>query len=394
MQHAGKSVRTCRQIEARANHGEDVIHCGLCVQWIRKSRWELHCSSHLTILDRDCGIVRTANFVLRPAMCPFCLGDASMTCAERLRGWNSTKGILAHILHKHTIYEDAWPLPCPHPRCDAAPRSLSDLETHFQQDHALISCRFLVKQEAQPTRKHSKSPETGKVSKHLRQTQSESRGLQKKNQTFEGENLFSGPHPKSTKQPKAVSFANSSPSQREYSVTGDVLATLEAEEASGVTLSESEAESLPSLSELSQRFSPKSKKTPSGYKSSKPDANTQRGTAEQKVPGNGLVDPKPPVDSYTSLKLLKSASQIQSEQEATWKQRGYPKIKWEKVAKRVRELKSWLETCITAKSFPPFREQYAKKLSRLPHSRRRGLQNPLLFVNFGGYYGARGEAVV
>jgi hypothetical protein len=128
-----------------------------------------------------------------------------------------------------------------------------------------------------------------------------------------------------------------------HSVTGDVLANLEAEELSTqAEESDSDLESLKSLG-------PKAR----------------------------------------SNDFLKSDSELKAEQEALWKKRGYPKIKWEKIPKRVKELKSWMETCIEAHSFPPFRERYANKLWKSTRKSR-----PLPLANSGGYYGPRGEALM
>lgn len=83
---------------------------------------------------------------------------------------------------------------------------------------------------------------------------------------------------------------------------------------------------------------------------------------------------------------------LQLEQEALWKERGYPTINWDKISSRVRESKTLLEACLAAKTFPVFRERYIAKLSQ-SHPRG-GLLDTLLTTNAGGYYGPRGEELV
>ncbi|KAJ9621807.1 hypothetical protein H2204_011723 [Knufia peltigerae] len=93
-------------------------------------------------------------------------------------------------------------------------------------------------------------------------------------------------------------------------------------------------------------------------------------------------------DKKITADPAEASMESQEVMQALWGKRGYPQINWERVPSRVRELKSWLETCLTAQSVPPFRERYVHQLF-LP---RRGILNdPLLATSYGGYYGPRGE---
>ena len=74
----------------------------------------------VSINSKRCGIITYCYTLLRPAFCPFCLGDNRPTtpATERWKSWTREHQLQNH-LQSH-LEEVSWPIGCPHPLCSAS----------------------------------------------------------------------------------------------------------------------------------------------------------------------------------------------------------------------------------------------------------------------------------
>ena len=95
----------------------DMIYCFQCFAWFVKEEWNVHCRQHLdSISSRRCGPITYCHTLVRPAYCPFYLGDETLSAEKRLQARTQDADMMAH-LEKH-VSKVHWPSTCPHPlRC-------------------------------------------------------------------------------------------------------------------------------------------------------------------------------------------------------------------------------------------------------------------------------------
>lgn len=85
--------------------------------------------------SKRCGRITYCRTLVRPAYCPFCLGDASDSASQRLESWCRDHALWLHV-DKH-FQGCEWPRRCPHPLCDASLSDVLDLRFHFIDEHGL-----------------------------------------------------------------------------------------------------------------------------------------------------------------------------------------------------------------------------------------------------------------
>jgi hypothetical protein len=116
----------------------DVHYCHHCFTWVVGDEWEPHCRLHLSELDsKRCGTVVYCYTLVRPAYCPFCLGDDSLASPQRMISWTRDHQLWKHV--SSHMEQQQWPTPCPHPLCDESLKDSTSLRFHLVDDHAMSS---------------------------------------------------------------------------------------------------------------------------------------------------------------------------------------------------------------------------------------------------------------
>ena len=130
---------TCtRQYKAITSvHLQSQVHyCYHCFEWvIGDAAWEDHCRTHLSRLaSKNCGTITYCHTVIRPAFCPFHLGDKDLLPSERMLSWTRDAALWDHVVDCH-LNNRQWPISCPHPLCQQSLRDRTSLEHHFIDEH-------------------------------------------------------------------------------------------------------------------------------------------------------------------------------------------------------------------------------------------------------------------
>lgn len=85
-------IHACRHTQmARAHERSksEVRYCYFCFRWIFTEDWEKHCQMHLDrITSKCCATITYCHSLLRPALCPFCLGGDRRVMSASTR-WSS-----------------------------------------------------------------------------------------------------------------------------------------------------------------------------------------------------------------------------------------------------------------------------------------------------------------
>jgi hypothetical protein len=130
----------------------DVHYCYHCFAWVAGAEWEPHCQLHLSeLVSKRCGISVRCHTLVRPAYCPFCLGDNSLAPTQRIISWTRDHDLWKHV-HCH-IKQQRWPTPCPHPLCesDMLFQDSASLQFHFVDDHTKSLSRAEEESVEQPS---------------------------------------------------------------------------------------------------------------------------------------------------------------------------------------------------------------------------------------------------
>ena len=77
---------------------------------------------------------------MRPAYCPFCLGDKKLPAATRLAIWTRDHHLWTHVDDEH-VPKCVWPAPCPHPLCGDSIADGQALGQHLVDTHSLSRSR-------------------------------------------------------------------------------------------------------------------------------------------------------------------------------------------------------------------------------------------------------------
>ena len=111
--------------------------CFRCLQHFDSiSDWEAHCEMHLGSLDMFCGRVFRRGILLRPALCPLCLGKKTLSASERYRQFAFHKYI-HHVEHHLSEESIKYPTRCPHPICSSTITSNKDFWDHMVDKHGI-----------------------------------------------------------------------------------------------------------------------------------------------------------------------------------------------------------------------------------------------------------------
>ena len=113
---------SCRK-KQRAANGRFSEFCFLCFQWLDDAEsWHNHASHHVEqvpTLPLKCNLTVFRGNVIRPALCPNCLGNDILTPTERMRQFLNVTEWKDHV---HRCYpRQGAPFECRHPRCRQVP---------------------------------------------------------------------------------------------------------------------------------------------------------------------------------------------------------------------------------------------------------------------------------
>ena len=132
-------IHRCRQKErakALIRLHSDLVYCFQCFAWFVKEEWIIHCRQHLdSISSRRCGSITYCHSLVRPAYCPFCLGNETLSADKRLQAWTRDADLMPH-LEEH-ISKAHWPSTCPHPLCDVQMQDETSFWYHLSDAHNL-----------------------------------------------------------------------------------------------------------------------------------------------------------------------------------------------------------------------------------------------------------------
>lgn len=117
----------------------ELKYCSFCFRWLILEEWEKHCQVHLdSINSKCCGTITYCHTLLRPALCPFCLGDKrpEVSATKRWSSWTREAQLRDH-LQQHLL-EACWPLKCPHPLCNLELDNQLSFVYHLTDVHSLM----------------------------------------------------------------------------------------------------------------------------------------------------------------------------------------------------------------------------------------------------------------
>ncbi|KAK5358461.1 hypothetical protein LTS03_011278 [Exophiala xenobiotica] len=140
---------SCRKKQSAAN-GRFSEFCFLCFQWLVDAEsWHDHASHHLEhvpTLPLKCNLTVFRGNVIRPALCPNCLGNDILTPTERMRQFLNITEWKDHV---HRCYpRQGGPFECRHPRCRQVPA--------FDQNSLFIEHRADLHQTPSPKNDQAK----------------------------------------------------------------------------------------------------------------------------------------------------------------------------------------------------------------------------------------------
>lgn len=117
--------------------GASANFCFRCHVWVYGTKvWTEHLETHLVAPPMKCNMLIHRGHVVRPATCPFCLGDGALPVRKRLFQYINTtqfkRHVIGHIRLPHPSY-------CGHPSCTSlvSPTSMDDIISHFGDRHLI-----------------------------------------------------------------------------------------------------------------------------------------------------------------------------------------------------------------------------------------------------------------
>ena len=132
-------VHACRHKERASRLKRlpaEIKYCYLCFGWIVEEDWDEHCQSHLQRLtSMRCGSFTYCSTLIRPAFCPFCVGNGKLDASRRLSSWIRNRQLGDH-LEAH-LRETSWPRRCPFPLCDLEVADEQSFLYHLSDVHYL-----------------------------------------------------------------------------------------------------------------------------------------------------------------------------------------------------------------------------------------------------------------
>ncbi|KAI9767334.1 MAG: hypothetical protein M1840_005743 [Geoglossum simile] len=133
----GTEMERQKELEKAYTHPpSDFAYCFQCFAWFVKEEWDIHFTRHLNpVSSKRCGSITYCHTLIRPAYCPFCLGNETLSAEKRLQAWTRDSDLMVH-LEKH-ISQVHWPSSCPHPLCDAELNDETSSWYHLNDAHNL-----------------------------------------------------------------------------------------------------------------------------------------------------------------------------------------------------------------------------------------------------------------
>ena len=96
----------------------ELVYCYVCWSWFTLESWGEHCEWHLSsVTSKRCASLTERHTLLRPAFCPFCLGDTPLPPSKRWLSYTRDTRLWTYTESLH-LNCASWPLHCPHPFCD------------------------------------------------------------------------------------------------------------------------------------------------------------------------------------------------------------------------------------------------------------------------------------
>ncbi|PPJ60936.1 hypothetical protein CBER1_08602 [Cercospora berteroae] len=110
-------------------------YCFECAEYMQcEQDWRVHCQLHLQKLDMSCGVTSENDVLILPGLCPFCLADHDLPAAKKYNQYIRKFLLHSHITKEH-LSRAKWPLPCPHPKCEAQLESVPEFWDHVEEIH-------------------------------------------------------------------------------------------------------------------------------------------------------------------------------------------------------------------------------------------------------------------
>lgn len=114
----------------------ELRYCFTCFSSFVEEEWDEHCQMHLkSITSKRCASITYCHTLVRPAFCPFCMGDNRLDAASRWNSWTRETKLWSH-LQSH-LDASHWPLKCPHPLCSQQLNDETSFLYHLSDVHSL-----------------------------------------------------------------------------------------------------------------------------------------------------------------------------------------------------------------------------------------------------------------
>lgn len=131
--HACRGDEIARMLERVAS---ELRYCYDCFDWFVEEEWDEHCLVHIkSITSKRCASITYCNILLRPCLCPFCIGNNLLPAASRWKSWTREDKFWSHLESHLDI--SRWPLQCPQPLCSLQVDDQSSFLYHLGDVHSL-----------------------------------------------------------------------------------------------------------------------------------------------------------------------------------------------------------------------------------------------------------------
>ena len=132
-------IHNCSHKELASTLGRpqpELKYCFVCFCWFVEEEWNKHCQTHLnSITSKRCASITYCHTLVRPAFCPFCIGDNQLSPSSRYTSWTREAKLRSH-LQSH-LEASRWPLVCPHPLCNLELNNETLFLSHLNDVHSL-----------------------------------------------------------------------------------------------------------------------------------------------------------------------------------------------------------------------------------------------------------------
>lgn len=82
----------------------------------------------------DCSALIHEGLLIKPGLCPFCLGNASLPAHKRFQPFQTSHAVIVHI-HTEHVHDLPWPSKCPHPSCFTQKMNRDEYHVHMIVKH-------------------------------------------------------------------------------------------------------------------------------------------------------------------------------------------------------------------------------------------------------------------